>query len=221
MFNRDSILYQVNVISKMIGIILVILSLIFFKIPGFLVLISVILLILSYNFKYTFIYSIINLIIVIISSFYTPILWLSKLLIFINYLIIIKKVTSDTDLRYVLEVTLYKFNNKKITYHILYCIYFFKYIKKNYNLLVKLGEEYGIKKDWFYRRFSLRKSYQKSKQEMQELMVINSLRFYNYSSTRTYIEKPTWERWDSGYVIFHLILLLFAIIYGGILWDIK
>ena len=94
MFNRDSILYQVNVISKMIGIILVILSLIFFKIPGFLVLISVILLILSYNFKYTFIYSIINLIIVIISSFYTPILWLSKLLIFINYLIIIKKVST-------------------------------------------------------------------------------------------------------------------------------
>lgn len=221
MFNKDSILYQVNIISKILGILLALLSIIFIKIPGLIVLISIALLLLSSSFKYTFSYSIVSLLISIIASFYPPLLWISKILIIINYLILIKKITNTLDLRYMLEVTLYKFQSKKITYHILYVIYFFKYLKKNHKVLGKLRDEYGIKNDWFYIRFSWKKAYLKTKHEMNELMIINNLRFYNYSSKRTYLERPTWERWDSGYLFFHLLLLIFSIVYGGILWDIK
>ena len=217
MFNRDSILYQVNVISKILGIILSLVSIIYIQIPGLIVLISIILLLLSSSFKFTFRYSMISLAVSIFISFYPPFLWISKILIFINYLILIKKITNTSDLRYMLEVTLYKFQSKKITYHILYVIYFFKYIKKNHKVLSKLRDEYGIHNDWFYIRFSWKKAYLKTKHEMNELMIINNLRFYNYSSKRTYLERPTWERWDSGYLLFHLSVLVFSIVYGGML----
>ena len=217
MFNKDSILYQVNIISKFIGIILSLIGIIILKIPGFIVLISIVLLTLSISFKYTFRYSIISLIISIIASFFPQILWISKILIFINYLILIKKLTKAVDLRYILEVTLYKFQSKKITYKVLYLIYFFKYLKLNHKTLSKLRDEYGIKKDWFYFKFSWKKAYQKTKYEMSEFLIMNNLRFYNLSSKRTYLEKPTWERWDTLYVLFHILLLVFITIYGGLL----
>ena len=217
MFSKDSILYQVNIISKLIGIILSLLGIIILQIPGFIVLLGVILLILSASFKYIFRYSIFSLIIALIASFFPQILWISKTLIFINYLILVRKLTKTNDLRYILEVTLYKFQSKKITYRILYIIYFFKYMKKNHKVLGILRDEYGIKKDWFYLKFSWKKAYQKTKYEMKEFMTMNNLRFYNYSSSRTYLEKPTWERWDTGYVLFHILLLIFIIIYGGLL----
>lgn len=217
MFNKDSILYQVNIISKFIGIILSLIGIIILKIPGFIVLISIVLLTLSTSFKYTFRYSIISLIISIIASFFPQILWISKILIFINYLILIKKLTKAVDLRYILEVTLYKFQSKKITYKVLYLIYFFKYLKLNHKTLSKLRDEYGIKKDWFYFKFSWKKAYQKTKYEMSEFLIMNNLRFYNLSSKRTYLEKPTWERWDTLYVLFHILLLVFITIYGGLL----
>ena len=217
MFSKDSILYQVNIISKFIGIILAFIGIMLLKIPGFIVLVSVILLSLSTAFKYTFRYSILSLAISIFSSFFPQILWISKTLIFINYLILVRKLTKTSDLRYILEVTLYKFQSKKITYRVLYIIYFFKYMKKNHKTLELLRNEYGIKKDWFYFRFSWKKAYQKTKYEMEEFMNMNNLRFYNLSSKRTYLEKPTWERWDTGYVLFHVLLLVFIIIYGGLL----
>lgn len=217
MYSRDSILYQVNVVSKFIGIILALIGIILLKIPGFIVLISSILLVLSVQYKYTFRYSIITLIITIIASFYPQLLWISKILIFINYVILIKKLTSTNELRYILEVTLYKFQSKKITYRILYIIYFTKYLKNNHKTYVKLWDEYGLKKDSFYYKFTWKKAYHKTKHEMKEFIVMNDLRFYNSSPNRTYLERPTWERWDSGYVLFHLLILLFIIIYGGLL----
>ena len=217
MFSKDSILYQVNVISKVIGLILTLISIILIKIPSFVVLLSIVMLIISANYKYTFRYSLVNLLVSIIASFYPPLLWISKIMLFINYTIIVKKITKASDLRYVLEVTLYKFQSRKITYHILYIIYYFKYLNRNYKLLGRLKDEYGIKNDWFFVKFRWKKAKSKTKNEMNEFITMNSLRFYNYSSNRTYIEKPTWERWDSHYVIAHVIMFVFIIIYGGIL----
>ena len=90
-------------------------------------------------------------------------------------------------------------------------------MKKNYKVLGVLRNEYGIKKDWFYLKFSWKKAYHKTKYEMKEFLTMNNLRFYNYSSKRTYLDKPTWERWDTGYLLFHILLLAFIIIYGGLL----
>ena len=55
---------------------------------------------------------------------------------------------------------------------------------------------------------------EKTKAELKDLMEINKLRFYNYSKERTYIEKPTWESWDTNYIVSHLIILLLTLFYG-------
>ncbi len=215
MFNKDSILYEVNVICKMISIIIFLISLVFLKIPGMIVLLSIVLFGLSFSFKYLFRYSVFTVVIAIIASFYPPILWITKFLILINYILLINKTINFSEMRYLLETTLYKFQKRKITYRILYAIYFFNYMKKNTKILNKLRDEYGIASDSYYLQFSLKKAYEKTKHEMAELMLVNQLRFYNYSSKRTYLERPTWERWDNSYLLFHIILLIFIIIYGG------
>ena len=146
-----------------------------------------------------------------------PFLKIAKLITILVYILIIKKITNSQELRYVLEVTLYKFQSKKITFHILYFMYFFKYLKKNIKLMNNLREDYGMEKDWNYRKFALKKAYDKTKYEIKELMMMNEIRFYNYSSTRTYIEKTNWESWDTKYLMFHILVFIFILIYGSVL----
>ena len=205
MFKKDSLLYEVNIISKLISSLLVIISLLFLNSPALIVLVSVVLCFLALEFKF----------ISILGTFYPQFLGITKFIIFIEYIMLIKKVTDSSELRYILEVTLYKFQSKKITYHILYIIYFFRYLKKNMKLLDNLREDYAIEKDFFYLRFSLKKALAKTKHEIHDLMEINELRFYNYTSKRTYIERPSWEKWDTNYLLFHIAVFVFAIIYGG------
>ncbi|HIT21558.1 MAG TPA: hypothetical protein IAB56_01115 [Candidatus Scybalousia intestinigallinarum] len=215
MFKKDSLLYEVNIISKLISSLLVIISLLFLNSTALIVLVSVILCFLSLEFKFISKVGIIGVLLSILATFYPQFLGITKFIIFIEYIMLIKKVTDSSELRYILEVTLYKFQSKKITYHILYIIYFFRYLKKNMKLLDNLREDYAIEKDFFYIRFSLKKALAKTKHEIHDLMEINELRFYNYTSKRTYIERPTWEKWDTNYLLFHIAVLIFAIIYGG------
>ncbi len=215
MFKKDSLLYEVNIISKLISSLLVIVSLLFLHSSALIVLISVVLCFLSLEFKFISKVGIFGVLLSILTTFYPQFMGITKFIIFMEYIMLIKKVTDSSELRYILEVTLYKFQSKKITYHILYIIYFFRYLKKNMRLLDNLREDYAIEKDFFYIRFSLKKAYAKTKHEIRDLMEINQLRFYNYTSKRTYIEKPTWEKWDTNYLLFHIAVLVFMIIYGG------
>lgn len=215
MFKRDSILHDVNIISKTISAVIALLGLIFLHSSALIVLISVVLFFLAHEFKILSKISVIGILFAVLATFFPQWLWIPKCLTFIIYLSLVKKITASQELRYALEVTLYKFQSKKITYHILYIIYFFRYLKKNMVLLDNLREDYGMDKDWFYIRFSLKKAYSKTKYELRDLMEINKLRFYNYSSSRTYIEKPTWEKWDTQYLLAHLVSFLFILIYGG------
>lgn len=214
MFSKDSILFQVNIFSKVLGVIIFIIGLVLLHNPALLVLLGIGLLILSSKYKYLFRYSIFMTLIVILSSFYPHFLWISKILIFINYVLLLGKITYSKDLRYLLEKTLYKFQNKKITYKVLYYIYIFKYMKKNYKLLNQLINEYGLRKDFNLYKFLHEQAFIKSKNEMKETTTMVDLRFYNYSNKRTYIDKPTWERWDTKYLLFYILVLIFIIIYG-------
>lgn len=214
MFSKDSILYQINIFSKVLGIIIFIISLVLLHNTALLVLLGIGLLILSSKYKYLFRYSIFMTLIVILSSFYPQIMWISKILIFINYIVVLSKVTYSKDLRYLLEKTLYKFQNKKITYKVLYLIYILKYMKKNYKILNGLIDEYGLKKDFSMYKFLHEQSYIKAKHEMEETTTMVDLRYYNISKTRTYNDKPTWERWDTKYLIFYVLVLIFIIVYG-------
>ena len=84
-----------------------------------------------------------------------------------------------------------------------------------------LKDDYGIKLNFEFIKFVLRKAYRKTQIELKNLMDINSLRFYNYSKNRTYVEKPTWESWDTNYLVSHLIIFLLTIFYGRLLCVIE
>lgn len=214
MFNDNSIIKEVNIINKFICYLIVIISLLLCKEVLFLLFINLFLLLITKQYKKLFITNIINIFISLLAIIFPQILWITKLIILIIYTILLKKVTQAIELRYVLESTLYRFQKKKITYKILYFIYFIKYFKYNIRKLYILKDDYEIKVDFKFIKFLISKSYHKTKYQLTELMEINKLRFYNYTKDRTYIEKITWESWDTSYLISHIIIFLLTCFYG-------
>ncbi|MBE6147308.1 MAG: hypothetical protein E7168_03115 [Firmicutes bacterium] len=215
MFKKDSILYDVNAISKLISLLIFIFSLMILKSPAFLLLMGIAFLFITYSYPIVSKISFAGILLSIISSFFQPALKLAKIVILVIYTIIMKRIMNTQEFRYILEVTLYKFQSKKITFYVLYIIYFFKYLKNNLTLMNNLREDYAMAKDWDYRKFAFKKAYQKTKYEIKELMMVHEIRFYNYSSSRTYIEKKEWESWDTKYLVFHILLFIFILIYGS------
>lgn len=214
MFKSSSIVYDINIICKILSIILMITSLTLLKSPVFLVFIGLFFLVTTLEFKKISILAMIGTFLSILATFYSPILFFSKLILLLIYMCLVKKITSAAEMRYILEITLYKFQSKKITFYILYIIYFFKQLKKNVKILDRLRDEYGMVRDLFYIRYSLRKAWKKTKYEMRELIQMNNLRFYNFSKQRTYVEKPKWESWDTKYLLIHLVFTVLICIYG-------
>ncbi len=214
MFKSNSIIYDINILSKAISLILVIISLIALQQPTFLVAFGLITLIIAFPLKNTSVIAMIAILFAIAANFIEGILWLPKLILLLVYLLLVKKFTKTSELRYLLEVTLYKFQSKQITFKILNIIYFFKQLRKNINIFDRLRDEYGMAKDFFYIRFSFKKAWKKTRYEMKEFIMMNDLRFYNYSKERTYIEKITWERWDTKYLLFHILIFIVTFLLG-------
>lgn len=214
MFNENSIIKDVNIINKAVSYLIVIISLFICSEPIFMLFINLFLLLITKQYQNLFKTSIINIVIIILCIFFPHFLWITKILTLVIYTILLKKVTKSTELRYILESTLYRFQSKRITYHILYVIYFTKHYKSNIKKLLILKDDYSMKLDFGFIKFIIQKSYQKTKAELKDLMEINKLRFYNYSKERTYIEKPAWESWDTNYMVSHLIILLLTLFYG-------
>ncbi len=214
MFNENSIIKDVNIINKAVSYLIIIISLFICSEPIFMLFINLFLLLITKQYQNLFKTSLINIAIIIISIFFTQFLWITKLLTLVIYTVLLKKVTKSTELRYILESTLYRFQSKKITYRILYVIYFARHYKNNIKKLLILKDDYSMKVDFNFIKFIIKKSYQKTKIELKDLMEINKLRFYNYSKERTYIEKPTWESWDTNYIVSHIIILLITLFYG-------
>lgn len=214
MFNDNSIIKEVNIINKVLGYFVVLISLMFCRETIFLLFINLFLLLITKQYDDLFKINIFNTIITVLCLLFPQFLWITKIIILIIYTMLLKKVTKAIELRYVLESTLYRFQSKKITYRILYFIYFIKYFKNNIKKMILLKDDYEIKNDFKFIKFLIKKTYQKTRAQLNDLMEVNKLRFYNYSKDRTYIDKPTWESWDTNYIVSHLIIFLLTIFYG-------
>ena len=214
MFSETSILKEVNIVNKFICYLLVIISLILLKDPVFLTFVDGIFLLLSKNDKKIFVINILITIFSVTTIFNPQFLWISKLFFLALYTVLLKKVTELKDLRYVIENTLYKFNQKQITYKLFYFIYFLKNFKKSFNRMLLLSDDYEMKINPKFMWFVVKQSYNKAKLEKSNFEELNKIRFYNYSTTRTYIEENSWESWDTTYLICYIIILLIVIFYG-------
>ena len=214
MFNDSSIIKEVNILNKFICYLFVLTMCIIIKDIKLLIVIDSFFLLVTREYKSIFIYNIVITLFLILNIFYSPLLWINKIMLLVLYTIILKKVTKLNELRYIIEITLYKFRNKKITYKLFYFIYFIKNFKVHFKKMLVLKDDYLIKVTPKFLIFMIKVSYKEAKRKRKEFIEINSTRFYNYSSKRTYIEKLTWESWDSTYLITHIIILVIAFIYG-------
>lgn len=214
MFNDTSIIKEVNILNKVFCYILVLVMLIIGKEPIYVLIVDMFFLLLTKSFRKMFITNILLSILVILNIFYPHFLWIIKILFLVLYTLLLKKVTKLSELRYVIEVTLYRFKNKKITYKLFYCIYFIKSFNKNIKRMLVLKDDYLIKLNPKFLLFIIKESYLKAKASKKEFVVVNSMRFYNYSEKRTYIEKVTWESWDNTYLISHVIIFILTFFYG-------
>lgn len=214
MFQSNSMIKEVNIVNKVICYFAVMISLILCSQPLFMVFISIFLFLITRPFSKLLKGNVILLIISILSIFIPQLLWITKIGILIIYTILLTKVTKLIELRYILEKSLYRFQSKQITYHILYIMYFGKYFTSNIKKMLVLKDDYGIKVSSKWICFMLKKGYQKTKVQMQDFIDINKLRFYNDSKNRTYINKPVWESWDTNYLLSHVIILFLTFFYG-------
>ena len=214
MFNDTSIIKEVNILNKVFCYILVLVMLIIGKEPIYVLIVDMFFLLLTKSFRKMFVTNILLSILAILNIFYPHFLWIIKILFLVLYTLLLKKVTKLSELRYVIEVTLYRFKNKKITYKLFYCIYFIKSFNKNIKRMLVLKDDYLIKLNPKFLLFIIKESYLKAKASKKEFVVVNSMRFYNYSEKRTYIEKVTWESWDNTYLISHVIIFILTFFYG-------
>ena len=214
MFNDTSIIKEVNILNKVFCYILVLVMLIIGKEPIYVLIVDMFFLLLTKSFRKMFVTNILLSILAILNIFYPHFLWIIKILFLVLYTLLLKKVTKLSELRYVIEVTLYRFKNKKIKYKLFYCIYFIKSFNKNIKRMLVLKDDYLIKLNPKFLLFIIKESYLKAKASKKEFVVVNSMRFYNYSEKRTYIEKVTWESWDNTYLISHVIIFILTFFYG-------
>lgn len=214
MFNTDSIIKDVNILTKVICYLVILISLLLVQEPLFIIFVNLFLLLITKEFQNLFRINIVSLITALIGMIFPQILWITKIGILIIYTILLKKVTKSMELRYILERTLYRFQKKQITYRVLYSIYFGKYFKNNLKNLIVLKDDYALKYNIQFIRFIWKQTYRKTKEQMKEFMQIHKLRFYNDSKQKTYIEKPAWESWDTNYLMVHIIIFLLTCFYG-------
>lgn len=214
MFNTDSIIKEVNILNKEICYLIILLSLLICKDSFFIIFVNLFLLLITKQYPNLFKINIFILLVALLGIIFPQILWITKIGIIIIYTLLLKKVTKAIELRYVLESTLYRFQQKKITYRILSAIYFGKYFKNNLKKMLILKDDYGLEYNINFLFFIFKQSYRKTKDQMKEFMQINKLRFYNDSNQRTYIEKNSWEQWDTNYLVIHIIIFLLTCFYG-------
>lgn len=214
MFKDNSILKDVNIFNKLFCFILSLVAIILCRQILLLIFINLTFILFTKPYKKLLITNIINILLLIPIYFYPQLMWINKIIIFILYTVLLKKVTKVNDLRFILESTLYRFQTKRITYYILYGMYFTKYYLENIKYFMVLKDDYEIKLNIKFLIFIIKKSFNKTKLQLTELMEINRLRFYNYSNKRTYIEKNKWESWDTTFLVSHIIVFFLILFYG-------
>lgn len=214
MYNDKIILNDVNSINKIICFVLFCSLIIFIQNPLLLLVFDVIFLLLTYEYKYLKYFSYGMIMIGILTVCFPPILWINKLACIILYGALVLKIMRLEQVKYLIELTCYSLQSSIITTRLTSFIYKMRLTKNNYQRIDSIRKSYGQEKNLKFVINTLKKSYHSSKQDAKEIVLIHKLRFYNLYPIRTYMSKPTWEKWDTDYLMIHLLILIIGIIIG-------
>lgn len=212
MYNGESIIYDINMITKLVCYLLFAILMLITNNIFVLILVSAITIIETTDNKYFFYLNIISGIMILIGCFFSSILFIPKIILFLTYTYLLTKVTNLGQLRYLIEITFYKYKNNKLTKLFLMIMYYFKYIKIYILKYVNLRKSYGFSPSLWYTKFSLENANKLTIIKIKELVKINEIRFYNYHSKKTYLEKIKFESWDYIYLSIHTLLVIISIL---------
>lgn len=116
--------------------------------------------------------------------------------------------------RYFIETLFYKRKQSKITYLVLYICYFFQYYIHYFKNFLELSKGYGKKMDFFQVRYIVVESFEKTKNQIEHILILYRYRFYNSSTIRTYVEKEEITSIDIKYILIFVILFFIVYVYG-------
>lgn len=212
MYNKESIIFDINMITKLLCYILfVMIVIINSNVPVF-ILIEILILVESRKEEIFFKFNIITTVLFLLGILIPPILLIPKLLLLISYTYLLTKVVNISQLRYLIEISLYKNKNNKLIKLFLMIMYYFKYIKVYINKYIDLRKSYGFESSCWYTKFTIKQANRLTSIKIKELVKINEIRFYNYYNKKTYLEKINFESWDYVYLSIHIILLVISIL---------
>ncbi len=210
MYNKESIIFDINMLTKIICYLLFIIFVFINKNIYLFIIIESLILIETRKEKISTKFNLATILLLLLSLMFNKILIIPKLLIIVAYTYLLTKVINLKQLRYLIEVTFYKYKNNKLTKLFLKLIYYVRYINIYTEKYQKLRMEYGINLTPHYRKFAIKKAHKLTKMKIQELVKMNEIRFYNYYNKKTYMEKIKFEKLDYCYLFIHIIILVIS-----------
>lgn len=137
-----------------------------------------------------------------------------KLFFLLSSIYLLIKIIDFQEIRYFIETLFYKKRKTKISYVCLYVCYFFKYYFRNFNEFLMILKSYGKRLSISSIKYIMKESFAKTKEKINNLMILYRYRFYNSSSSRTYFERNTITSLDLKYALIFVILFLIVFVYG-------
>ncbi len=139
-------------------------------------------------------------------------LGLNKLILLIAYFGFILKDSTLEKGMYLIEQILPVNSNMAIT--LTNGLYLLRLIKTNYLQLEQIQKSYGLEKNLPLQIKMLKQAKKQAKLEMNEVKILQKLRFYGAYPRRTKIKQYPFEVWDRNYLMSHLLFLILSIIMG-------
>ena len=202
-------LKDLNLFAKLIGLILIILSIFFVDRPLLvfcLIGLSVVLSVLVKNYESLQL----SIILIVISMFYylhSFLLLVVKLLLLYIFSQIIKSMTNNNEKRYIVDKVLYK--DKSITTTRFYLNSCFKNKKFSQNMLAYDSIDRLTRRK--YSNYIVKQAEIKTEYDLQDIYYRHKLSFYKLGNKKTTILDMKWSMWDNIFLIGTVILFVLVL----------
>jgi len=210
MYNHLLCFRDLHVFSKIFSFLFCLLSIVMVNNPLYYLIIIGMFYVLLQN-KKMFLVEILLLFLFSIVNFFGIIL---KILFFISSVYLFVKIIDFQEIRYFIETLFYKRKQSKISYICLYLCYFFKYYFINFREFLGILKSYGKDLSFSGVKYIIKMSFSKTKDKINNLMILYRYRFYNSSISKTYFEKNRVTSLDLKFVLIFVIVFFVVFAYG-------
>ena len=211
---KHSLLESVNIFCKLLSLYIFIISIIFIQDSVFFMIISFCFFAIFHRHRYTGTFSLVATLVAIVSIFYPQFLWISQFFIILTYFCLFIKLIHVSMIKFFFEKTFYRFQNQSFTTFIITIIYLPGLLKKNWSKIDSVRKDYGLNEKKNYYINLWKRVFRISCSEVKEIVLFHKLRLYNCKKVRTSVDEIHWEKWDTSYLVMHILFFLIVAIWG-------